>query len=93
MNTRPSPVLLVLVGMSGWYMKLSMYGVVAGYSSEEEDMEATMIIVSVQNKRKRRGSVPGHRTYKRDRQAAKDGLMQDYFIERPLYDDDQFRRR
>jgi hypothetical protein len=40
-----------------------------------------------------RGSMPEHKTYKHKRQAADTKFHQDYFIERPLYNEDHFRRR
>jgi len=39
------------------------------------------------------GSVPGHRVYNCDRAGADKQLMADYFVERPLYNEDHFRRR
>ncbi|WVZ69895.1 hypothetical protein U9M48_018611 [Paspalum notatum var. saurae] len=47
----------------------------------------------MERKRRWGGSVFGHKTYKRDREGAERLLMQKYFDEEPIFDEDQFRRR
>lgn len=72
---------------------MSMFGSSGGDSSEEEELQAAALVASMGRKHRWGGSVFGHRTYKRDRDAAERLLMQEYFDEEPIYDEDQFRRR
>jgi hypothetical protein len=44
-------------------------------------------------KRKRGGSVVGHKFMRRDREAAFEQIMRDYFVDDPLYSAEDFRRR
>jgi len=75
------------------YVKISMFGTAAAYSRDDEIMAAVAILTQTLQKRPWGGSVPGHKTYKRDRIAADRQLNQDYFVERPLYNEEHFRRR
>ena len=72
---------------------MSMFGTAAASSRDDEIMAAVAVLTQVQKKRSWGGSVPGHKTYKRDRVAANCQLNQDYFVERPLYNKEHFRRR
>ena len=72
---------------------MSIFGTAAASSRNDEIMAAVAVLTQVQKKRSWGGSVPGHKTYKRDRVAANCQLNQDYFIERPLYNEEHFRRR
>jgi hypothetical protein len=45
------------------------------------------------SKRRRGGSVPGHKFLHRDREAAFAQIMRDYFVDCPLYSEEDFRRQ
>uniref|UniRef100_J3LR49 Uncharacterized protein n=1 Tax=Oryza brachyantha TaxID=4533 RepID=J3LR49_ORYBR len=77
--------------MAWSYVKMSMFGTVATYSNDSEIIAA--VVVQIPKKRPWGGSILGHKTYKRDRLAADRQLNQDYFVERPLYNEEHFRRR
>ena len=49
---------------------MSMFGTAAAYSRDDDIMAAVAVLTQVQKKRRWGGSVPGHKTYKRDRIAA-----------------------
>jgi hypothetical protein len=67
----------------------------------DEDFEETMIRQSLQELRdealaeptRRDGSTMGRKSVPRNRVAGHQGLMADYFCERPIYDALYFRRR
>jgi len=75
------------------YVKISMFGTAAAYSRDDEIMAAVAVLTQTPQKRPWGGPVPGHKTYRRDRIAADRQLNQDYFVERPLYNVEHFRRR
>ncbi|KAF0927942.1 hypothetical protein E2562_036965 [Oryza meyeriana var. granulata] len=80
--------------MAWSYVKMSMFGTAATYSNDDEIIIAAVaVLIQTPQKRPWGGSVPGHKTYKRDRLAADWQLNQDYFVERPLYSEEHFRRR
>ena len=79
--------------MAWSYVKMSMFGTAAVYSNDEEIIAAVAVLTQMPQKRPWGGSVLGHKTYKRDRLAADRQLNQDYFVERPLYNEEHFRRR
>jgi hypothetical protein len=70
-----------------------MFGTTAAYSRDDEVMAAVAVLTQTPQKQPWEGSVVGHKTYKCDRIAADWQLNQDYFIERPLYNEEHFRRR
>ena len=72
---------------------MSMFGSWGGDLSDHEDLQAAAIVASMGRKRHWGGSVFGHKTYKRDREGAERLLMQKYFDEEPIFDEDQFRQR
>jgi hypothetical protein len=69
-----------------------MFGTAAAYSNDDELCAATAVVV-LGCERRRGGLAPGHQTCKRSRFAADWTLNRDYFVDRPLYSDDVFRRR
>ncbi|CAD6219012.1 unnamed protein product [Miscanthus lutarioriparius] len=79
--------------MAWSYVKMSMFGTAAAHSNDDEVIAAVAVLTQTQEKRRWGGSVPGHKTYKRARLAAEWQLKQDYFIERPIYNEEHFRRR
>ncbi|KAF0892366.1 hypothetical protein E2562_015443 [Oryza meyeriana var. granulata] len=79
--------------MAWSYVKMSMFGIAAAYSNDDKIMAAVVVLTQTPRKRPWGGLVPGHKTYKRDRIAADWQLNQDYFVERPLYNEEHFRRR
>lgn len=81
------------VAMAWNYVKISMFGTAAAYSRDDEIMAAVAVLTQTPQKRPWGGSVPGHKTYKRDRITADWQLNQDYFVERPLYNEEHLRRR
>lgn len=73
---------------------MSMFGTAAAYSMDNEIMAAVAVaLTQTPKKRPWGGSMPGHKTYKRDRIAANWQLNEDYFIEHPIYNEEHFRRR
>jgi len=79
--------------MASKYFRLSSLGRSSDLRDEDDEIEAAAAICMLQQKLRRGGSVPGHRVYNRDRASADKQLMADYFVERPLYNEDHFRRR
>ncbi|TVU34850.1 hypothetical protein EJB05_16704, partial [Eragrostis curvula] len=65
------------------YMKLSNCGN-GGSKGRDDDVEIAATVLLLQTKR--------HKTYKRDREGANKMLNAQYFVERPLYNSDHFRR-
>jgi hypothetical protein len=54
----------------------------------------TSIIAALEpSKRRRGGSVSGYKFKRRDREAAFAQIMRDYFVDNPLYSEEDFRRR
>ena len=51
------------------------------------------IIEEEEEERPRRGSIVGRKTVPRDRFSSYWRLMQDYFLDPPVFDDNHFRRR
>ena len=84
---------LFLSDMASKYFRLSSLGRSSDLRDEDDEIEAAAAICMLQQKLRRGGSVPGHRVYNRDRAGADKQLMADYFVERPLYNEDHFRRR
>lgn len=77
-----------------YYQKVWCGTAAAASSSNEENIQACAVVVATLRKKRRwGGSVFGHKTYNRDRITAHNRLMNDYFIERPLFDPNIFRRR
>jgi len=61
---------------------------------DEQCMGTAIVLASLKSsKRKRGGSVVGHRFMRRDREAAFAQIMRDYFVDDPLYSEEDFRRR
>jgi hypothetical protein len=61
---------------------------------KDEECMLTSIIASLEpSKRRRGGSVPGHKFKRRDREPAFAQIMRDYFVDNPLYSEEDFRRR
>ncbi|KAF0917989.1 hypothetical protein E2562_021686 [Oryza meyeriana var. granulata] len=56
--------------MAWSYVKISMFGTAAAYSNDDEIIAAVAVLIQTPQKRPWGGSVPGHKTYKRDRLAA-----------------------
>ncbi|KAF0909429.1 hypothetical protein E2562_036158 [Oryza meyeriana var. granulata] len=79
--------------MAWSYVKMSMVGTAAACSNDDKIMAAVVVLTQTPRKCPWGGSVLGHKTYKRDRIAADWQLNQDYFVERPLYNEEHFRRR
>ena len=80
--------------MASKYFRLSSLGRSSDLRDEDDEIEVAAAIRMLQQKRRGGGgSVPGHRVYNRDRAGADKQLMADYFVERPLYNEDHFRRR
>ena len=51
------------------------------------------IIIEEEEERPRRGSIVGRKTVPRGRFSGYWTLMQDYFLDPPVFDDNHFRRR
>jgi hypothetical protein len=83
----------VISVMASRYIRLSCYGSNVDPRDDDDEISAAVALSLVPRKRKWGGSVPGHRVYKRDRAGADKRLMADYFVPRPLYNEDHFRRR
>jgi hypothetical protein len=60
---------------------------------DEHCMVASIIAALEPSKRRRGGSIPGHKFMRRDREAAFAQIMRDYFVDDPLYSEENFRRR
>jgi len=60
---------------------------------DEHCMVASIITALEPSKRRRGGSVPGHKFKRRNREAAFAQIMMDYFVDNPLYSEEDFRRR
>jgi hypothetical protein len=61
---------------------------------DEQCMATSIVLASLEPcKRKRGGSVVGHKFMRRDREAACEQIMRDYFVDDPLYSAEDFRRR
>jgi hypothetical protein len=60
---------------------------------DEQRMLASIIVALEPSKRRRGGSVPGHKFLRRDREAAFAQIMRDYFVDCPLYSEEDFRRQ
>ncbi|PUZ44012.1 hypothetical protein GQ55_8G054000 [Panicum hallii var. hallii] len=63
--------------MAWSYVKMSMFGTTAAYSRDDEIMAAVAVLTQMPQKHPWGGSQ----------------LNQDYFVERPLYNEEHFRRR
>ena len=73
---------------------MSWCGPVAGSSRKDEEITACAVVVAtLQQKRPWGGSVHGHKTHDRDRVGGDIRLNSDYFVPRPLYGEEIFRRR
>ena len=83
----------MILGIMMRYMKLSNCGTAGTQGTFDDDVEIAATIVLVDTKRRWGGSIPGHKTYKRDREVANKLLNAQYFVDRPLYNADHFRRR
>ena len=76
------------------YYRRSWCGSAATSVHNEEEMEAcALVLATLRQKRRWGGSVVGHKTKKRDRISGDIRLNNDYFVERPLFDSEEFRRR
>ncbi|KAK3141442.1 hypothetical protein QOZ80_4BG0334010 [Eleusine coracana subsp. coracana] len=76
------------------YIKLSNCGTAGSQGAfDDDDDEIAVAFLLVEGKRQWGGSILGHKTYKRDREGANKVLNAQYFVERPLYNADHFRRR
>jgi len=85
---------VAVVEMACWYVKVSSCGTAAASSRKEEELQAVAAVVAMLGQKRRwGGSVPGHKTYDRDRIGGDIRLNNDYFVERPLYNEEMFRRR
>jgi hypothetical protein len=63
------------------------------WKKDEQRMLASIIAALEPSKRRRGGSVPGHKFLRRDREAAFAQIIRDYFVDCPLYSEENFRRR
>jgi hypothetical protein len=72
-------------------MRRSMFGTSSAQRNDDNVVDAAAMLMTTGVKRRWGGSMPEHKTYKRKRQAADTKFHQDYFIERPLYNEDHFR--
>ncbi|WVZ69421.1 hypothetical protein U9M48_018209, partial [Paspalum notatum var. saurae] len=80
--------------MAWRYLSMSMFGSSGGDLSDDEQLQVAAIVASMERRKPCwGGSVFGHKIYKRDREGAERLLMQKYFDEEPIFDDNQFRRR
>jgi hypothetical protein len=77
------------------YYKMTWCDTAAAASSrnEEEIKKCVVVVATLRKKRHWGGSVIGHKTYNRDRIGGHIRLMNDYFIERHLFDPNIFHRR
>jgi hypothetical protein len=83
----------VILGMARRYIKLSNCGTTCSHKRDSDDAEIAATIVIAGMKRRWRGSTPGHKTYKRDREGADKKLNVQYFVKHPIYNVDYFCRR
>jgi hypothetical protein len=63
------------------------------WKKDEQRMLASIIAALEPSKRRRGGSVPGHKFLRRDREAAFAQIIRDYFVDCPLYSEENFRRQ
>ena len=76
------------------YYRSTWCGSAATSMHNDEEMEAcALVVATLRQKRPWEGSVVGHKTKKRDRIGGDIRLNNDYFVERPLFNPEQFRRR
>jgi hypothetical protein len=75
------------------YIKLSNCETAASQGRDDDDVEIAATVLVARTKRRWGGSIPGHKTYKRDREGANKILNAQYFVERPIYNPEHFRRR
>jgi hypothetical protein len=75
------------------YIKLSNCGPAASQGRDADDVEIAATVLVAETKRRWGGSKLGHKTYKRDREGANKILNAQYFVERPIYNPEHFRRR
>jgi hypothetical protein len=85
--------MVVILGMAMRYIKLSNCGTAARQGRDDEDVEIAATVLVARTKRRWGGSVPGHKTYKHDREGANKIFNAQYFVERPIYNLEHFRRR
>jgi hypothetical protein len=83
----------VILGMARRYIKLSNCRTTCSHRRDSDDAEIAATIVIAGMKRRWRGSTPGHKTYKRDREGADKKLNVQYFVKHPIYNVDYFCRR
>ncbi|KAK9293303.1 hypothetical protein L1049_021295 [Liquidambar formosana] len=82
------------------YMDLLLDSSDSNSNSSNDELEI-MVIVALQQEllnvdrrsRRRRGSIQGHTTKRRDRIERHNRLYKDYFVENPVYSPIDFRRR
>jgi hypothetical protein len=86
-------IVLLIYAMECRHIRISCFGTSGSRSMEYEEVEAAAALVILGGKHKWGSSVPGHRMYHRDRNSADKDMMKNYFVERPLYNEDHFRRR
>jgi hypothetical protein len=68
-----------------------MFGTATAYPNNDELCAAAVVVLGC--RWRRGGSFPGHQTVKHSHFATDWMLNRDYFVDRPLYSDDIFRRR
>jgi predicted nucleotidyltransferase len=86
-------VVLLICAMECRHIRISCFGMSGSRSMEYQEVEADAALVILGKKRKWGSSVPGHRMYHHDRSGVDKDLMKNYFVERPLYNEDRLRRR
>jgi hypothetical protein len=76
------------------YYRSTWCGTAAALMDNDKEIEAcALVIATLRQNRHWGGSVVGHRSKKRDRISGDIRLNNDYFIERPLFNSEEFRRR
>ncbi|PWZ45821.1 hypothetical protein Zm00014a_024494 [Zea mays] len=75
------------------YYRSTWCGSAAANKNNEEIEACAVLVATLRKKRRWGGSVVGHKMKNRDRIGGDIQLNNDYFIERSLFNPEQFRRR
>ncbi|KAL6647174.1 hypothetical protein ACP70R_014611 [Stipagrostis hirtigluma subsp. patula] len=76
------------------YYRSTWCGPAAASKHNNKEIEAcALVVATLRQKRRWGGSVVGHQTKRRDRISGDIRLNNDYFVERPLFNSEDFRRR
>ncbi|PUZ77821.1 hypothetical protein GQ55_1G404000 [Panicum hallii var. hallii] len=86
------PLIQLLEAMAFNYYQRTWCGSAAATTNYDEIEACAVVVSTLRKKRRWGGSVVGHKTKNRDRIGGNIQLNNDYFIERPLFNAEEFRR-